>query len=154
MERRPSLFEPLRLGGITLANPIAVSPMCQYSAENGAANDWHLQHLGSLSLSGAGLVIVEQTAVEPEAASVTAVSASIPMPMRRRWHVLLASAAARVRRHSAFSLPIPAARVRRNCPGRAAGRFPRMPVPGRRQPHPPSRSTTVGRSRKHSTRSD
>jgi 2,4-dienoyl-CoA reductase-like NADH-dependent reductase (Old Yellow Enzyme family) len=39
--------------------------MCQYSAENGAANDWHLQHLGSLSLSGAGLVIVEQTAVEP-----------------------------------------------------------------------------------------
>ena len=60
-----SLFEPLSLGGITLANRIAVSPMCQYSAENGAANDWHLQHLGSLSLSGAGLVIVEQTAVEP-----------------------------------------------------------------------------------------
>jgi 2,4-dienoyl-CoA reductase-like NADH-dependent reductase (Old Yellow Enzyme family) len=60
-----SLFKPLRLGGVTLANRIAVSPMCQYSAENGAANDWHLQHLGSLSLSGAGLVIVEQTAVEP-----------------------------------------------------------------------------------------
>jgi 2,4-dienoyl-CoA reductase-like NADH-dependent reductase (Old Yellow Enzyme family) len=55
----------LSLGGITLANRIAVSPMCQYSAESGAANDWHLQHLGSLSLSGAGLVIVEQTAVEP-----------------------------------------------------------------------------------------
>src|SRR5205085_7393209 len=65
MERTRSLFEPLRLGGITLANRIAVSPMCQYNAENGAANDWHLQHLGSLSLSGAGLVIVEQTAVEP-----------------------------------------------------------------------------------------
>ncbi|MGC1891521.1 MAG: hypothetical protein WA709_36500 [Stellaceae bacterium] len=61
----PSLFEPMRLGGITLNNRIAVSPMCQYSAENGAANDWHLQHLGSLSVSGAGLVIVEQTAVEP-----------------------------------------------------------------------------------------
>jgi 2,4-dienoyl-CoA reductase-like NADH-dependent reductase (Old Yellow Enzyme family) len=60
----PALFEPLRLGGITLANRIAVSPMCQYSAENGAANDWHLQHVGSLSLSGTGLVIVEQTAVE------------------------------------------------------------------------------------------
>ena len=59
-----ALFEPLSLGGITLANRIAVSPMCQYSAENGAATDWHLQHLGSLSLSGAGLVIVEQTAVE------------------------------------------------------------------------------------------
>ena len=65
MERTPSLFELLSLGGITLANRIAVSPMCQYSAENGAANDWHLQHLGSLSVSGAGLVIVEQMAVEP-----------------------------------------------------------------------------------------
>ncbi len=65
MKRTPSLFEPLKLGSITLANRIAVSPMCQYSAGNGAANDWHLQHLGSLSLSGAGLVIVEQTAVEP-----------------------------------------------------------------------------------------
>ena len=59
MAGTPPLFEPLRLGGITLANRIAVSPMCQYSAEDGAANDWHLQHLGSLSLSGAGLVIVE-----------------------------------------------------------------------------------------------
>ena len=58
------LFEPLSLGGITLANRIAVSPMCQYSAENGAATNWHLQHLGSLSLSGAGLVMVEQTAIE------------------------------------------------------------------------------------------
>ena len=59
------LSEPVNLGGITLANRIAVSPMCQYSAEDGAANDWHLQGLGSLSLSGAALVIVEQTAVEP-----------------------------------------------------------------------------------------
>jgi 2,4-dienoyl-CoA reductase-like NADH-dependent reductase (Old Yellow Enzyme family) len=65
MAGMPALFEPLRLGGIALANRNAVSPMCQYSAENGAANDWRLQHLGSLSLSGAGLVIVEQTAVEP-----------------------------------------------------------------------------------------
>src|SRR5919206_918758 len=65
MERTPSLFEPLSLGGLTVVNRIAVSPMCQYSAENGAANDWHLQHLGSLSVSGAALVIVEQTAVEP-----------------------------------------------------------------------------------------
>lgn len=66
MQRTPRLFEPLSLGGAILANRIAVSPMCQYSAEEGAANDWHLQHLGSLSLSGAALVIVEQTAVEPE----------------------------------------------------------------------------------------
>lgn len=65
MEQASQLFRPITLGGITLANRIAVSPMCQYSAEDGSANDWHLQHLGALSLSGAGLLIVEQTAVEP-----------------------------------------------------------------------------------------
>ena len=65
MKPASRLFEPIALGGITLANHIAVSPMCQYSAEDGSANDWHLQHLGSLSLSGAGLLVVEQTAVEP-----------------------------------------------------------------------------------------
>jgi 2,4-dienoyl-CoA reductase-like NADH-dependent reductase (Old Yellow Enzyme family) len=60
------LFEPIALGGLTLPNRIAVSPMCQYSAEDGSAADWHLQHVGSLSVSGAGLVVVEQTAVEAE----------------------------------------------------------------------------------------
>ena len=65
MARTRALFEPLSLGGIIPTIRIAVSPMCQYSDEKGVANDWHLQHLGSLSLSGAGLVIVEQTAVEP-----------------------------------------------------------------------------------------
>lgn len=60
------LFSPLTVGGLTLANRIAVSPMCQYSAVDGSANDWHVQHLGSLSLSGAGIVTVEATAVEPE----------------------------------------------------------------------------------------
>jgi 2,4-dienoyl-CoA reductase-like NADH-dependent reductase (Old Yellow Enzyme family) len=60
------LFSPISIGGLTLANRIAVSPMCQYSAVDGCANDWHLQHLGSLSLSGAGVVVVEMTAVEPE----------------------------------------------------------------------------------------
>ncbi len=59
------LFEPIILGGVTLPNRIAVSPMCQYSAGNGSAGDWHLQHLGSLAVSGAGLIVVEQTAVEP-----------------------------------------------------------------------------------------
>jgi hypothetical protein len=54
------------IGGLTLANRIAVSPMCQYSAVDGSANDWHLQDLASLSLSGAGVVIVDMTAVEPE----------------------------------------------------------------------------------------
>lgn len=60
------LFEPLSLRQITLPNRIAVSPMCQYSAQEGLANDWHLVHLGSRAVRGAGLVIVEATAVLPE----------------------------------------------------------------------------------------
>ncbi len=59
------LFTPLRLRGLTLSNRIIVSPMCQYSAEDGSANDWHLIHLGGLALGGAGLLFVEATAVEP-----------------------------------------------------------------------------------------
>jgi len=59
------LFVAITLGGVTLANRIAVSPMCQYSAVAGSATDWHLQHLGSLSLSGAGVLVLEATAVEP-----------------------------------------------------------------------------------------
>lgn len=66
MSSTSRLFTPLTLGGVTLASRIAVSPMCQYSAEGGSANDWHLQHLGALSLSGAGVLIAEATAVAPE----------------------------------------------------------------------------------------
>lgn len=62
-----SLFEPLDLGTLTLANRIVIAPMCQYSADNGSASDWHMMHLGSLSLSGAGLLIFEATGVSPEA---------------------------------------------------------------------------------------
>jgi 2,4-dienoyl-CoA reductase-like NADH-dependent reductase (Old Yellow Enzyme family) len=60
-----SLFSPLPIRGITLPNRIAVSPMCEYSSVDGFANDWHLVHLGSRASGGAGLVIVEATAVEP-----------------------------------------------------------------------------------------
>ena len=60
------LFEPLQLGGLRLANRIVIAPMCQYSATDGAAGDWHLIHLGHLALSGAGLMILEATAVSPE----------------------------------------------------------------------------------------
>jgi len=61
------LFEPLRLEGLELPNRIAIAPMCQYSAEEGRATDWHVMHLGGLALSGAGLLILEATAVSPEA---------------------------------------------------------------------------------------
>ena len=60
------LFSPLSLGQVTLNNRIIIAPMCQYSANNGAASDWHTIHLGQLSLSGAGLLILEATAVNPE----------------------------------------------------------------------------------------
>jgi 2,4-dienoyl-CoA reductase-like NADH-dependent reductase (Old Yellow Enzyme family) len=60
-----SLFSPLPIRGITLPNRIAVSPMCEYSAVDGFTNDWHLVHLGSRAAGGAGLVMVEATAVEP-----------------------------------------------------------------------------------------
>ncbi len=60
------LFEAFKLKDVTLRNRIAVSPMCQYSSDDGFPNDWHLVHLGSRAVGGAGLVIVEATAVSPE----------------------------------------------------------------------------------------
>jgi 2,4-dienoyl-CoA reductase-like NADH-dependent reductase (Old Yellow Enzyme family) len=62
----PSLFEPFKLKDVTLRNRIAVPPMCQYSAEDGLINDWHHVHLAGLARGGAGLLIVEATAVSPE----------------------------------------------------------------------------------------
>jgi 2,4-dienoyl-CoA reductase-like NADH-dependent reductase (Old Yellow Enzyme family) len=59
-----ALFSPLAFAGLALDNRIAVSPMCQYSADDGCANDWHLTHLGMLANSGAGLLVVEATHVE------------------------------------------------------------------------------------------
>jgi len=58
------LFTPIALRGLTLPNRIVVSPMCQYSADDGSATDWHRMHLGSLAISGAGLLMIEATAVE------------------------------------------------------------------------------------------
>jgi 2,4-dienoyl-CoA reductase-like NADH-dependent reductase (Old Yellow Enzyme family) len=63
----PILFEPIALGGLRLPNRIVIAPMCQYSATDGEATDWHLIHLGTLALSGAGLLVIEATGVSPEA---------------------------------------------------------------------------------------
>jgi len=60
------LLSPIAIRGVSLKNRIAVSPMCQYSAVDGLADDWHLVHLGSRAVGGAGLVITEATAVTPE----------------------------------------------------------------------------------------
>ena len=59
-----ALFSPLRLADLNLPNRIVVSPMCQYSANDGVASDWHMTHLGMLANSGAGLIVVEATHVE------------------------------------------------------------------------------------------
>ena len=61
-----ALFSPLHLGPLALPNRIVIAPMCQYSAVDGCANDWHLIHLGQLALSGAGLLIIEATGVTPD----------------------------------------------------------------------------------------
>src|SRR5687767_9409609 len=58
-----TLFTPIEVGGVTLPNRIVVSPMCQYSADDGSMNDWHFVHLGHLAYSGAGLLMVEATHV-------------------------------------------------------------------------------------------
>jgi 2,4-dienoyl-CoA reductase-like NADH-dependent reductase (Old Yellow Enzyme family) len=60
------IFDPLPIRGITLPNRIVVSPMCEYSSQDGFANDWHLVHLGSRAVGGAGLIFTEATAVTPE----------------------------------------------------------------------------------------
>jgi 2,4-dienoyl-CoA reductase-like NADH-dependent reductase (Old Yellow Enzyme family) len=60
------LFSPFALGPLELRNRIAIAPMCQYSADEGLATDWHMIHLGHLALSGAGILFLEATAVVPE----------------------------------------------------------------------------------------
>src|ERR1041385_2591467 len=60
------LLSPLTIRGVTLRNRIVMSPMCQYSADDGLANDWHLVHLGSRAAGGVALVMVEATAVTAE----------------------------------------------------------------------------------------
>lgn len=62
----PKLFEPIRIGSLELRNRIVIAPMCQYTADDGHMTDWHLIHLGQLALSGAGMLVVEATAVMPE----------------------------------------------------------------------------------------
>jgi len=92
------LFEPLSLRNVTLPNRIAVSPMCQYSAQDGLAGDWHLVHLGGLAQGGAGLVLTEATAVLPEG-RITARDLGLwadgqVEPLRRIRHFINAQGAA------------------------------------------------------------
>ena len=62
------LFSPIQLAGVSVPNRVFVSPMCQYSSADGFSNDWHLVHLGSRAVGGAGLVFTEAAAVLAEGA--------------------------------------------------------------------------------------
>ena len=96
------LFSPLQMGSLTLSNRIVVSPMCEYSSEDGFANDWHLVHLGSRAVGGAGLVFIEATAVTPKAASARRTWASgRTSTLRPGPHHCVPPLPGRSRRHSA-----------------------------------------------------
>jgi NADH:flavin oxidoreductase / NADH oxidase family len=78
-----ALFSPIRLGDLELANRIVVSPMCQYSADDDVATDWHGTHLGMLASSGATLLVIEAPGLSVAAVSPMVASASIPTTARR-----------------------------------------------------------------------
>ncbi len=94
----PHLFDPWRIGPLELSNRIVVAPMCQYSASDGSATDWHLVHLGTLALSGAGLLILEATAVSAEGR----ISAGDLGLYSDANEAALANVLATLRRHSAM----------------------------------------------------
>ena len=73
------LFSPFHMREITMRNRISVAPMCQYMAQHGVVNDWHLVNLGRFALGGFGMVMVEATAVSPEGR----ISASLVIPPTR-----------------------------------------------------------------------
>lgn len=97
-----ALFSPVQLGRLGLPNRIVIAPMCQYSAEDGRATDWHLMHLGQLALSGAGLLILEATAVTPEG-RITPACLGL---WDEGCEAALARVLAALRRHSAMPLAI------------------------------------------------
>ena len=80
----PHLFDPMTLRGLTLANRIIVSPMCEYSSSDGFANDWHLVHLGSRAAGGAALTMTEATAVTAEGRISPGGSGDLERSARRR----------------------------------------------------------------------
>ena len=128
-----ALFSPLRLADLDLANRIVVSPMCQYSANDGVASDWHMTHLGMLANSGAGLLVVEATHVErsgrithgclglySDACEAALAAGRCALPAHRQGQA------------RQFSFPMPDARLRRSGRGRAERHCSRVKILGRR----------------------
>lgn len=108
------LFSPFSLAELQLSNRIVIAPMCQYSAVDGRATDWHLIHLGQLALSGAGMLIIEATAVEAEG--------RITPGCLGLWsddtEAALGAVLERVRRHSAMPIAIQLAHAGRKASSR------------------------------------
>ena len=111
-----ALFQPITLRELTLPNRIVVSPMCQYSAVNGCASDWHVIHLGHLALSGAGLLIIEATGVEPAGR----ISPGCLGLYSDETEAALARVLEVVRRHSAIPIGIQLGHAGRKASTRAA----------------------------------
>jgi len=110
------LFEPWKIGPLGLPNRIVIAPMCQYSADGaGSATDWHLMHLGQLAASGAGLLVVEATAVLPEA-RITPTCLGLYSDDNE---AALAHVLAAVRRHASMPIAIQLAHAGRKASSRA-----------------------------------
>src|SRR3982751_5721706 len=109
------LFEPFQIGELRVANRIIVAPMCQYSADEGSAGDWHLIHLGHLALSGAGMLIIEATAVSAEA-RITAGDLGLYSDANE---AALARVLAAVRAHSPIAIGMQLAHAGRKASSRA-----------------------------------
>jgi len=142
-----ALFSPYKLAGLELANRIVVSPMCQYSGDDGCANDWHLMHLGMLANSGAALVVVEATHVERHG-RITHGCLGLYSDDNE---AALARVIAQVRRAGTAKLGIQIAHSGRKgsaqSRGRAAARLNRTPIRGRPSPLRRSRSVRAGTRR-------
>ena len=142
-----ALFSPFTLRDLTVANRIVVSPMCEYSAVGGCATDWHVIHLGHLALSGAGLLIVEATAVNAQGR----ISRECLGLYSDENEAALARVLAVVRRYSAMPIGIQLNHAGRKGsqrkPGDGRGNVPSAKAAGRRSARPRSPSSRTGRRR-------
>src|SRR3979490_2421188 len=105
-----ALFSPIALRGLTLPNRIMVAPMCQYSAVDGAATDWHFTHINTLALSGAAMFCIEATGVE----AIGRITPGCLGLYDDATEAALKPIMASVRRHSKIAVPIQLAHARRN----------------------------------------
>ena len=131
-----ALFSPINLRSLSLPNRIVISPMCQYSAVNGAATDWHLMHLGNLAMSGASLLCLEATAVEADG-RISPFDLGL---WNDATEAALVPVLALVRKYSNIALCVQLAHAGRKASSKRPwdGGSLIMPVDGGWQPHAPS----------------